>query len=254
MDHNKKEFPDGMTPLGRSTFKFECHPGVDCFTVCCQNVDLTLYPYDILRLKTNIGMDSEQFIRNHTFLVKGDNPLFPSVKLKLTEDTKKCPFLSDEGCTVYVDRPSACRTYPLERAVDRSESTGAPDEYFFLTKHDYCHGHREPKEQTVDVWNRNQKIFDFNTMNTLWTELDTIFATNPWKGEGAAGEKQQLAFMVCYNVDGFRRFADSHNLIKLFQIGKHRRRAIVNDDSEIMKFGFEWLKLILTGKSSLIKK
>jgi Fe-S-cluster containining protein len=253
LDNQHKKFPEGMTPLGNSAFQFECHPGVACFTFCCRNVDMILYPYDIIRLKKCLGIDSEKFMRTHTVVEKGDNPYFPTVKLKLTED-KACPFLSDDGCTVYKDRPSACRTYPLERAVDRSMVNGVVEEYYFLTNHSYCLGHQENQRLTVSQWVRSQKLMDYNAMNELWAEIDTVFRQNPWQGEGAAGEKQQLAFMVCYNIDGFRRFAEDHKLIKQFKIDKHFRKRIAKEDEELLKFGFQWLKLVLTGKSSLIKK
>lgn len=255
MAKDVKQFPEGMTPLGDATFFFDCHPGVECFTLCCKNVDLTLYPYDVLRLKNALSMDSEQFVRQHTFLVRGENPFFPSVKLKLTEDsTRQCSFLETDGCTVYPDRPSACRTYPLERAVDRSVGSLIRDEYYFLTNHHYCKGHQEAKQQTVSSWIRNQQLMRWNALNALWAEVDTIFRTNPWKGEGAGGEKQQLAFMVCYNIDGFRRFTDQHSLLKQFRLNKQQRRDIEQSDEELLKFGFEWLKLILIGRSGLVRK
>lgn len=245
-----------MVPLGNADFQFECHPGVSCFTVCCLNVDMILYPYDVIRLKNCLAIDSEVFIRQHTYLEKGDNPYFPTVKLKMREDERKtCPFMKADGCSVYSDRPSACRTYPLERAVDRtSVSGGMPEEYYFMTNHSYCHGHKEDKRFTVSSWIRNQQLITYNTMNGLWAEMDTLFRLNPWKGEGAAGEKQQIAFMVCYNIDGFRRFCDTHSLLKQFKLDKDFRRRIVKEDAELLKFGFSWLKLILTGKSSLIGK
>ncbi|WP_458774076.1 YkgJ family cysteine cluster protein [Desulforhopalus sp. 52FAK] len=241
------------TPLGESPFTFECHPGVSCFTFCCKNVNLTLYPYDVIRLKKVLGIDSEQFIREHTFLEKGDNPFFPTVKLKLIDDDPKaCPFLKSEGCSVYSDRPSACRTYPLERGVIGSTS-GSLEEVYFLTNHDYCKGHHEEKSTNVSSWVRSQRLIEYNSMNSLWAEIDILFRQNPWKGEGAGGEKQQMAFMVCYNIDGFRRFCDQHKLIKQFKLSKDFKNRLKKEDSELQKFGFEWLKLILTGKSSLIR-
>lgn len=254
MENETKQFPDGMQPLEDDIFNFDCHPGVSCFTVCCKKVDLTLYPYDIIRMKNGLGIDSEEFIRKHTFLVKGDNPFFPTVKLKLREDSEACPFLSPEGCEVYSNRPSACRTYPLERAVDRTVKRGVSKDFYFMTNHDYCKGHFEHREFDVNGWLRNQKLLEYNTMNSLWAEIDTLFASNPWKGEGAAGEKQQLSFMVCYNIDGFRRFIEQHHLLKQFRLDKDERRRIERDDAELLKFGFEWLKLILVGKSRLIRK
>lgn len=254
MDDIAKDFPEGMVPLGDSEFQFECHSGVECFTFCCRNVDMILYPYDIIRLKNSLQLDSEEFVRNHTYLQKGDNPFFPTVKLKLGDDDRKsCPFLRDSGCTVYPDRPSACRTYPLEMAVDRTKIGTTPDEYYFMTDHPYCLGHREDKSFSVNSWIRNQRLIDYNVMNGYWAGMDSLFRLNPWKGEGAAGEKQQLAFMVCYNIDGFRRFAKQHNLLKQYRMAKDVKRRIEAEDSELLKFGFEWLKMILTGKSSLVR-
>ena len=251
--NGEKVFPDGMIPLGDQSFNFSCHPLVSCFTVCCKKVDMILYPYDVIRLKNKLGIDSEVFVREYTQLERGDNPFFPTLKLKL--DTKECcPFLSEQGCSVYHDRPSACRLYPLERAVDRSATGGTPLEYFFVTRHEYCHGHEEKKENDVKGWIRNQDLIEFNAMNDRWAEIDTLFRSNPWKGDGAAGEKQQLAFMVCYNIDGFRRFCEQHGILKMFKIDKDFKRRIQKEDSELQKFGFEWLKLILTGSSSLIRK
>ncbi|MFT5700607.1 MAG: Fe-S-cluster containining protein [Desulforhopalus sp.] len=245
---------DGMNdPIGNAPFTFACHSGVSCFTFCCKNVDLTLYPFDIIRLKTALGIDSEDFIRSHTFLIKGDNPFFPTVKLKLQDsDQKECPFLSTGGCTVYGDRPSACRTYPLERGVMGKEGSSDLEEVYFLTHHDYCKGHFEEDVLEVKSWIRSQQLLEYNTMNSLWAEIDILFRGNPWMGEGAGGEKQQLSFMVCYNIDGFRRFCSQHNLLKQFKLPKDFKNRIKKEDGELQKFGFEWLKLILTGKSSLI--
>ncbi len=255
MNDEHKQFPEGMVPLGSSSFNFECHPGVACFTTCCKDVDLTLWPYDVIRLKNALHMDSEDFMRAHSFLMRGDNPFFPTVKLKLSDDSEKsCPFLKVDGCSVYNDRPSACRTYPLERAVDRNTVEGIPEEFYFLTNHSYCFGHKEKKDYKVDTWIRNQRLIEYNTMNALWVVIDTLFRTNPWKGEGEGGEKQQLAFMVCYNIDGFRRFVEEHRLLKQFNIASDFKRRIAKEDQELLKFGFEWLKAVFTGKSSLISK
>lgn len=255
MDTLEKRFPEGMVPLGGAAFQFSCHPGVACFTVCCRNVDLVLYPYDIIRLKNALGIDSAECLRQHTVVVQGDNPYFPTVKLKLTEDARKaCPFLQSSGCTVYQDRPSACRTYPLERAVDRLAQGGVVGEYYFLTNHEYCLGHHEKSQWTVTNWVRNQRLGDYNVMNELWAEIDTVFRQNPWRGEGVAGEKQQLAFMVCYNIDEFRRTVASNKLLQQFRLDKDFKKRIAKEDGELLKFGWQWLKLILTGKSSLIRK
>lgn len=250
--HDQKKFPEGMVPLGTGSFHFSCHAGVECFRSCCKNVDMFLFPYDILRLKNRIGIDSESFMRLYARLVQGDHPYFPAVMLKLNEDEERsCPFLSTNGCSVYSDRPSACRTYPLERAVDRTSVRGRYRDFYFLTDHKYCLGHHEKKLYSVSQWIREQQLQQYNNFNDVWADLDTIFATNPWKGEGSAGPKQQIAFMVCYNIDGFRSFVNQQQILDQYRISSDRKRHIRSDDVALLQFGFDWLKLILTGSSSL---
>lgn len=253
--NESKSFPEGMEPLGNSPFSFRCHRGVTCFTVCCKKVELILYPYDVIQLKRALGMDSETFMHSHSRLVTGDNPFFPTVMLALTDEGKgSCPFLTQAGCSIYENRPTDCRTYPLERAVDRNPEGRAPREYYFLTRHDYCKGHEEPDQITVREYIRSQRLEQYNSFNELWAEIDTVFRTNPWQGEGSGGPRQQLAFMVCYNIDGFRRLANERKLFDQFRLPRDRRRGIEQQDEELLKFGFDWLKLLFTGKSSLIRR
>jgi Fe-S-cluster containining protein len=254
-DDIKKEFPEGMEPLGKSVFRFHCGPEVECYTNCCRKLDLILYPYDIIRLKNRLGISSEEFMRSHTRLGSSSHPYFPAVMLLMADNEEHtCPFLNDKGCSVYEDRPTACRTYPLERAVDRNTAKGRPDEFYFMTHHDYCMGHKENREWTVKTWQKDQKIQHYNAINDLWAEIDTLFAQNPWQGEGAGGPRQQLAFMVCYNIDGFRLFAEENRLLDQFRIDNSQRRIISEDDEALLKFGFEWLKHFLAGKGSLVRK
>lgn len=241
-----KQFPDGMVPLGNSSFRFSCHPEVSCFNTCCRKLEMYLFPYDIIRLKNRLGLHSETFLRLHTALGRLNHPFFPAVMMKMADNAEQtCPFLSEKGCTVYEDRPSACRTYPLERAVDRTVSGGRPVEYYFMTRHPYCRGHEESTEWRVREWLRDQHLLDYNYMNDLWAEVDTLFASNPWQGEGAAGPRQQMAFMVCYNIDGFRQYVRDNGILQQYRLDRARIRLIDRDDEALLKFGFDWLKFVL---------
>ncbi len=259
----EKQFPDNLVPLGKTAFSFACHPGVDCFNSCCRKLDMYLYPYDIVRLKNRIGAGSGDFLRRYTRIGRSSHPYFPAVMMKMEVNSEMtCPFLTAHGCSVYEDRPTACRTYPLERAVDRTSMGGRPEEFYFITGHQYCHGHQENRQWTVKEWLRDQHLFDYNFMNDLWSEVDTVFSKNPWQGEGAAGPKQQMAFMVCYNLDGFscynldgfRKFVNDHSLLSQFKLDKGRAREIDSEDEALLKFGFDWLKYVLSGQPTLVSK
>ena len=96
--------------LGDGTFRFACHSGVACFTRCCHNADMYLYPYDIIRLKQRLGLTSGEFLMQHTITAFRENPYFPNVMLKMSDNPDSpCSFLSPDGCTVYEDRPYSCR-------------------------------------------------------------------------------------------------------------------------------------------------
>lgn len=253
---NPKELPQGMEPLGKQKFNFHCHAGVDCYMICCRNVDMFLYPYDVLRLKKCLNVSSQEFMEQYSRVVQGSShPYFPSIMLRLTEDENKaCPFLGEEGCGVYIDRPSACRTYPLERGVDRSPQKGKTSDFYLMTHHDYCHGHQEKKSFTVKKWIRDQRLDDYNLMNDLWAEVDTVFASNPWAGEGSGGPKQQMAFTACYDIDNFRLMVAKHSILDRFTVSRDQKRRINESDTELLKFAFEWLKNFLGAPSSLISR
>lgn len=251
--HHKDDLiPEGRTRIGNDPFQFRCHSGVRCFRNCCRQLEMYLYPYDVLRLKNSLQVHSAEFMRRHTRIAQGGHPYFPAVMLNMENNEEgTCPFLGEKGCTVYKDRPSACRTYPVERAVEKSGAGDRLREHYFMTHHPYCKGHNEEHLYTIAQWERDQGLYRYNLMNDLWAVVDAFFATNPWQGEGVAGPQQKLAFMVCYNIDDFREYCRYHKLVKKFRLEKDRRRRIEKDDEELLKFGFDWLRFVLGGSRTL---
>ena len=247
--------PHNRTKIENGTFQFHCHPGVSCFLSCCRNVDLLLFPYDVILLKNQLNIHSSDFLHKYTHLCEGSHPFFPGLQLNMLENIERsCPFLEEKGCGVYKNRPSACRTYPLERGVEQTGPRQGLKIHYFLTHHPYCKGHFEARDYSVSQWERDQMLHECNQYNDFWAELDAFFATNPWAGEGKAGPYQQLAFMVCYNIDAFRSYAESHNLVNDFKLHKDDRRRISKDDGALLRFGFDWLEFILGGRKKLTKR
>jgi Fe-S-cluster containining protein len=247
--------PSDREHLGADPFQFHCHPDVPCFLSCCRNVDLLLYPYDILLLRQSLQKKSSEILEEFTTLCEGSHPYFPGLKLKLKDDDQKsCPFLTTQGCSVYAFRPTACRTYPVERGVE-SLGPGTPlKAHYFLTHHPYCKGHEESHTYTIKQWEREQQLHQCNLINDMWAELDAFFATNPWAGEGKAGPYQRLAFMTCYDIDRYRSYVKDHQLLKRFRLAKQERQRIERDDEALLQFGFRWLEYILGGRKSLVQR
>ncbi len=234
--------------LTGNTFKFDCHSGVTCFTRCCKDADMYLYPYDVIRMKNRCGMSSDKFLERHTFQAIRDNPYFPSLMLKMSDDDEKsCPFLSTRGCTLYEDRPFSCRAYPMERAVARGDDENGRKVLYFVAEDSYCLGHKESHEWTVEAWIEDQQIQLFNDMNDLWVDIDTLFRGNPWGSEGLGSPALKMAFMACFNSDEFKKFIFESTFLSRFDVPRETADKLKESDVELMKFGFDWVKFFLTG-------
>ncbi|MBW2638755.1 MAG: YkgJ family cysteine cluster protein [Deltaproteobacteria bacterium] len=237
----------------KDKIRFDCHPEVACFTRCCKDADMYLYPYDIIRMKNGLGMSSDRFLEQYSIQAFRDNPYFPSLMLKMSDDEEKsCPFLSPEGCTIYKDRPFSCRSYPLERAVARSGDENGRKVLYFIMRHSYCLGHKESREWTVNEWVEDQEVELYNEMNDLWVDVDSIFRANPWGDQGIDSPALKMAFMACFNIDMFKKFIFESSFLSRFDLPGERIEKFKRSDVELMKFGFDWTKFFLTGSGPLV--
>ncbi len=242
-----------------SKIKFRCHPGVECFTACCRGIKIVLTPYDILMLKNRLNMPSHEFIHKYTtpvFLEKTD---MPGVALKLAEDgDHKCPFVTPEGCTVYTDRPSACRYYPVGMA-DFHEGGGAMGEghdqtedekFFFIVKEDHCKGFEEDKEWTVAEWRKDQGVDVRDEMNKEWLRL--VMRRKSFGHQATLSEQaQRMFFMASTDLDSFRKFVLESSFLDTYIIDDETVEKITNDDIELMLFSFKYLANALFGAEGL---
>ena len=233
--------------------RFDCYPGVACFTRCCKDADMYLYPYDIIRMKNGLSMSSDRFLEQYTIQAVRDNPYFPSLMLKMSDDEEKsCPFLSQKGCTIYKDRPYSCRSYPLERAVARIGDENGRKVLYFIMRHNYCLGHEAPREWTVTEWIQGQEMDVYNEMNDLWVDIDSIFRANPWGTQGTDNPALKMAFMACFNIDVFKKFIFESSFLSRFDLPRERIEKIKKSDVELMKFGFDWIKFFLAGSGPIV--
>ena len=73
---NIEGMPAGMLKEGE-IFSFQCHSGLACFNKCCRNINLFLYPYDVLRLRKKLGISSDDFLDKYTDVVMRPAKHFP---------------------------------------------------------------------------------------------------------------------------------------------------------------------------------
>ncbi|MCP4748417.1 MAG: YkgJ family cysteine cluster protein [Desulfobacteraceae bacterium] len=237
------------------TFKFRCHPEVACFNRCCRNLNLFLYPYDVLRLKNSLGISSDEFIDSHVDIVMRKGYHFPDVLLRMADNKQQtCPFLVSQGCSVYLDRPDTCRGFPVEQGIFYDAVKGSCAPVYFFRPPDFCLGQHEEKSWTIETWQHDQDAKTYHRMTALWADIRRLFHQTPWGLEGFSGAKGKMAFMAVYNVDRFRDFIFNSSFLKRYRIKPEFLKKMRAGDTALLKFGFEWIRFFIWGQPSKVLK
>ena len=245
---------DHVQLTNESRFRFRCHKGISCFTKCCSNIDIMLTPYDIVALKKRLGITSEEFLEKYVYTKAEGRASFPLIYLRMNNDeTRSCPFVSAEGCTVYEDRPANCRYYPvgqgtLKKSVDDKI---VDEEFFFFVKEEHCKGFEEPHEWTIEQWREDQGVDRYDELNRDWKGI--ILMRN-MPGLELDVKKQEMLYLSCYDTDRFRRFIFDSKFLDHFEVDEATKEKMRADDTELMRFGFRFLKYILMLEETLKAK
>src|SRR4030042_5519631 len=232
--------PVPLTPPSR--FRFRCHPGVPCFTDCCGKTTLILTPYDLLRLKQRLRIPSGEFLEKYTRREEHDKSGLPLVIMDMPRYEGLCPFVRrPEGCLVYTDRPATCRSYPGGQGSLITED--GLDEFYFLVKEEHCKGFAEDAEWTVESWRKDQGADYYDDMNREWKAM---MLRRSSAGKPDVDERtQKLFYMVMYDLDQFRSFVFKSRFLTLFHVEEDVQQRIWDDDLDLLKFGYQYLKMVL---------
>ena len=235
-----------------SHLQFECHPKVSCFTACCHNIKIILTPYDILVLRKRLNLPAHEFITQYTeptYLEKTD---MPGVHIKLVGEKNGCPFVTPEGCTVYEDRPSACRYYPVGMADFHEGGSDDPteDKFFFLVKEPHCKGHEEPKRWTIREWRSDQGVDLRDEMNKEWLRL--VMRRKSFGLQATLSElAKRMFFMASTDLDTFRKFVFESSFLKTYEVDTETIAKIKEDDVALMLFSFKYMANTLFGAAGM---
>lgn len=236
---------------GDDTFQFRCHKGIPCFNKCCENIDIMLAPYDVLRLKKRLGLSSRDFLDHFTTDFQMDGHGMPGIKLGTKDETQACAFLTKEGCGVYEDRPSACRYYALGMLSMRKKDSPTDEDSYFVVKEDHCLGHFEPTVQTVHDFRKGQGLDAYDAVNREWRQIVLKKrSSGPTVGKPSQ-RSMELFFMASYDMDGFREFVSSAGFGELFVLEDALKAEILGDDEKLLLFAFRFLKQALYGEMSI---
>jgi len=234
-----------------SVIQFRCHGQISCFNACCRHADVTLAPYDVLRLQKRLGMNSEEFLSNHTVPFQLDADGVPGVKLR-TDDDGACLFLDgDAGCGVYADRPTVCRYYPVALLNMRAKDSGEASQQYSLISEGHCKGHDEPHSISLREYRKQQGVVEYDDHNRAWYEL-ILKKRSAGPGVGKPNAMSlQLFFMASFNFDMLRRFVLSENFRATYDLPEQTYVEVTQDDIALMKFGNRLMRQVLFGEKTI---
>ncbi len=234
-----------------SEFRFRCHPEIACFNACCRNIDITLTPYDILRLKRRLDLEAKEFVTRYTIPFELDFHGMPGLKMRTRPGTVECVFLTKSGCSVYEDRPAACRYYALGNMGVRRKDESRVDDIYFVVREDHCLGHDEARVQSVAEYRIEQGIEPYDEHNRAWRDI-VLKKRSGGPTVGAPSARSLQLFDMCsYDIDSFRDFVRSEGFRDIFDIDESEIDALADEEERLLAFSMRFLRQILFGEKSI---
>lgn len=230
-------------------FHFCCGPSQPCFNRCCAELTLPLTPYDVARLRRNLGLDGADFLRAFADIRSAPDSGFPLPLLRMIESPDApCPFVTPAGCSVYDDRPGACRLFPLGRGA-KIASSGAK-EIFYLMREEKCLGFNCGQTWTPREWTQNEGAEIYNHFNDRYGRVIGMILAG---GRPLTGRQSGLALVCLYQLEHFKALVDKMDLFGRLRVPRDRQIKIMENsragDSALLDFALDWIELALFGVS-----
>jgi hypothetical protein len=236
---------------GSARLQFQCRRGISCWNACCSNIDISLTPYDIVRLKQRFDLSSTEFLHRYTVPYEMEKDGIAGVKLRPVDGGTACRFMTPEGCSVYADRPTACRYYPVALLSMRRQGEATDRQLYAIVQEGHCLGHREARTQSIDDFRAEQGLPEYDAAAHGWRQLILKKkSSGPTIGKPSR-RSLELFFMTCYDVDRFRAFVASDGFSEVYDVPADEMRAALEDDVKLLQFGFRFLRQVLFGEITL---
>ncbi len=255
--YNATDLPFSGSPVvpemsdGNKQIQFQCRKGISCWNACCSNIDISLTPYDIVRLKQRLDISSGELLQKYTVPYELEPGGIAGVKLRPVEKGTACQFMQPEGCGVYEDRPTACRYYPVALLSMRKQDEYTDTSSYALVKEDHCKGHFEQRNLSIDEYRKEQGVEEYDELARGWRQLILKKKSSGPSIGKPTKRSLQLFFMVCYDTDRFREFVISKGFTELYDTPADEMTKLLTDDTELMLFGFRFLKQVLFGENTI---
>jgi hypothetical protein len=189
-----------------------------------------------VRLARGLGCRSDELLANRAELEIEPGSGWPTLRIRL-EDDGRCPFVRDTGCSVYADRPTCCRIFPLARAV-RLEGRGEARETFFIAAEGSgCLGFGVEDGLTVA---RDQGLDPYRAANDRAARL-FLHPRRP-RPLSLSPPEVHAVIMALYNLDVFRDFVARPGFGARSGLDRVAVERALASDEALLELGQDWLE------------
>jgi hypothetical protein len=95
----------------------------------------------------------------------------------------------------------------------------------------------------VETWKKDQGADYYDDMNREWKSM---MLRRSSVGKPDIDDKTaNLFYTVMYDLDQFRRFIFTTRFLNVFTVDEDTQQRIYEDDLELLKFGYQYLKMAL---------
>lgn len=253
-DYDDFPLSENVQPIERDcSFNFACGPEQPCFNRCCSQLTLPLTPYDALRLCRNLELPSEELLA--VFTDRSTDPVtgFPAFYLRMIESPDApCPFVTPAGCSVYEDRPGACRSYPLGRGTKLGYKGIV--ERFFMIREEHCSGFANDITRTPAEWVIDQGLPVYNYYNDKYMRLLSMVRAS---GNAVSKRLYPMLMLSLWQPDHFSDYLKKMNILAQVKWNKNPESLISENEHTMeatLDFGFDWVELIIFGQAQGLNK
>lgn len=150
---------------------FSC---IYCGGCCVHQEELLLNPLDLFRMAKELGITIEQWMEQYGECYIGEDSRIPLVRIHPQRETRRCPLLKNNKCSVHKAKPSVCGLYPLGRTIRYVlDEQGKPDmeksEVIYF--HSGCFCGRQNGHQTVREWLEEFHLLESDSFFIQWSQV-----------------------------------------------------------------------------------
>lgn len=158
--------------------------------------------------------------------------------------------MTEAGCGVHADRPTACRHGPVALLSLRRQDESFDRRAHTIDNEDHCLGHREPVTQTIDGYRARRRLPDCDECAHGWRQLILKKRSGPTGGKPSR-RSLGLFFMTRYDIDRFHSFVASDGTSAIYDLPAEERREFIEDDEPLLQYGFRFLRQVLFGEVTI---